>query len=292
MKFGVIFANSGPFSRAEAAVSMVTAAERAGFESVWTVEHVVVPAGYESEYPYDPSGKMPGRDSAPIPDPLIWLAYLAAVTTTIKLATGILIVPQRNPLVLAKEIATLDNLSGGRFHLGLGVGWLEEEFDALNVPFSERGRRTDDYVAAMRSLWENETASHHGEFVNFENCICSPRPVQDRIAVTVGGHSEAAARRAGRLGAGFFPATGSHAELRRLHLLARETAEKFGNDPATIEFTSGGYGVFGPNALDEAQKLSDIGVERIVVPSFLFFKDTENLVAQYGEEVIQKAQSL
>ncbi|MEI8127478.1 MAG: LLM class flavin-dependent oxidoreductase, partial [Actinomycetota bacterium] len=148
MKFGVIFANSGPFSRAEAAVSMVTAAERAGFESVWTVEHVVVPAGYESEYPYDPSGKMPGRDSAPIPDPLIWLAYLAAVTTTIKLATGILIVPQRNPLVLAKEIATLDNLSGGRFHLGLGVGWLEEEFDALNVPFSERGRRTDDYVAA------------------------------------------------------------------------------------------------------------------------------------------------
>jgi alkanesulfonate monooxygenase SsuD/methylene tetrahydromethanopterin reductase-like flavin-dependent oxidoreductase (luciferase family) len=110
--------------------------------------------------------------------------------------------------------------------------------------------------------------------------------------VTFCGHSDDAARRAGRLGAGFFPDTGSHAVLRRLHLLARETAEKFGNDPATIEFTSGGYGVFGPNALDEAQKLSDIGVERIVVPSFLFFKDTENLIAQYGEEVIQKAQSL
>ena len=148
MKFGIVFANTGPFTDADAAIELARAAESSGFESLWTVEHTVVPAGYESTYPYDRSGRMPGSDDAPIPDPLVWLSFLASVTTTLQLATGILIQPQRNPVVLAKEVATLDHLSGGRVQLGVGVGWLEEEFDAIGVPFAERGRRTDDGIAA------------------------------------------------------------------------------------------------------------------------------------------------
>jgi alkanesulfonate monooxygenase SsuD/methylene tetrahydromethanopterin reductase-like flavin-dependent oxidoreductase (luciferase family) len=129
MKFGLMFVNTGFGSYGSGAVDLATAAEAAGFESLWTVEHVVVPSGYESAYPYDPSGKMAGgAEDFDLPDPLLWLAYVAAVTTTIRLATGILILPQRNPVITAKEVATLDHLSGGRVVLGVGVGWLEEEF--------------------------------------------------------------------------------------------------------------------------------------------------------------------
>jgi len=288
MKFGIAFANTGPFTRPERAVEFARAAEEAGFESLWTVEHVVVPAGYQSSYPYDPSGRMPGGEAAPIPDPLIWLSYVAAATSRINLATGILILPQRNPVVLAKELSTLDQLSAGRMHLGIGVGWLEEEFDAIGVPFAQRGRRTDEYVAAMRALWSQEQATHHGEFVSFDDCILSPSPVSGTIPVHVGGHTDAAARRAGRLGDGFFPAKGSHEELARLFNLVRETAEGSGRDPDAIELTTGGNGAIGPGAADEVKALADIGTDRVILPAFLFTKDTVAGLARYGDEVIRR----
>lgn len=289
MDFGIIFANTGPFAEPEAAATFAVQAEEAGFESLWTVEHVVVPAGYESTYPYDPSGRMPGNDDASIPDPLIWLSYLAAVTSRIRLATGILIVPQRNPLVLAKELATLDSLSQGRVEFGIGVGWLEEEFDALGVPFGDRGRRTDDYVAAMRALWADEQASHHSDFLDFDDCVLRPQPVGGSIPIHVGGHSDAAARRAGRLGEGFFPGKGDHAELKRLYDVARAAAVEAGRDPDALGFTSGGNGAVGANALDEVRALAGIGVTRVVLPAFLFWHDTEDALARYGAEVIAHA---
>ena len=288
MKFGIVFANTGPFVDPDGAVEMARAAEAAGFESLWTVEHTVVPAGYESTYPYDRSGRMPGSDDAPIPDPLVWLAFLASATSTINLATGILIQPQRNPVVLAKEVATLDHLSGGRVQLGVGVGWLEEEFDAIGVPFAERGRRTDDGIAAMRALWSQDQATYAGEFTSFTDCICRPRPVGGTVPVHIGGHTEVAARRAGRIGDGFFPASGGHGVLAGLFDVVRRTAEESGRDPATIEITCGGNGVFGPGALDEAAALAELGVDRIVVPSFLFWKDTAAALAAYGDEVIAR----
>src|SRR4051794_23417558 len=149
MDFGIAFANTGPYTTGEGAVTLTRAAEDAGFESLWTVEHVIVPAGYQSEYPYDPSGKMPGGESFDIPDPLVWLTWVGANSTRLTLGTGVLILPQRNPGVLAKECATLDAMSGGRVRLGIGVGWLEEEFDALGVSFADRGARTDEYVAEI-----------------------------------------------------------------------------------------------------------------------------------------------
>ena len=288
MKFGIVFANTGPFSDPAAAVAMARAAEAAGFESLWTVEHTVVPDGYRSEYPYDRSGRMPGSDDAPIPDPLVWLAFLAAATSTIRLGTGILIQPQRNPVVLAKEVATLDHLSGGRMELGVGVGWLEEEFDAIGVPFAERAARTDDGIAAMRALWGEDRATYDGEFTSFARCICRPQPVRGAVPVHVGGHSEAAARRAGRLGDGFFPARGSHRRLAELFGVVRETAAAAGRDPTAIELTSGGNGVLGPGALDEAAALAELGVDRVVVPAFAFYEDTAEALARYGDEVIAR----
>jgi probable F420-dependent oxidoreductase len=288
MKFGIVFANTGPFCEPAAAVDFARAAEAAGFESLWTVEHTVVPSGYESTYPYDRSGRMPGADDAPIPDPLVWLSFLASATTTLRLGTGILIQPQRNPVVLAKEVATLDHLSGGRMELGVGVGWLEEEFDAIGVPFAERGRRTDDGVAAMRALWSQDRATYDGEFTSFRECISRPRPVSGSVPVHVGGHSDVAARRAGRIGDGFFPAKGNHQRLAQLFDLVRATATAAGRDPAAIEMTSGGNGVFGPAALDEAAALADLGVDRIVVPAFLFYQDTADALARYGDDVIAR----
>ena len=289
MKFGIVFANTGPFCDPTAAVDFARAAEAAGFESLWTVEHTVVPSGYESEYPYDKSGRMPGADDAPIPDPLMWLSFLASATSAIRLGTGILIQPQRNPVVLAKEVATLDHLSGGRVELGVGVGWLEEEFDAIGVPFEERGRRTDDGIAAMRALWGQDRATYAGEFTSFTECICRPQPVAGSVPVHVGGHSDVAARRAGRIGDGFFPAKGSHRRLGELFDIVRTTASEAGRDPSTVELTSGGNGVFGPSALDEAAALAELGVDRIVVPAFLFYQDTADALARYGGEVIARA---
>ena len=288
MKFGIVFANTGPFVDPVASVEFAQAAESAGFESLWTVEHTVVPAGYESTYPYDKSGRMPGSDHAPIPDPLVWLAFLASATTTINLATGILIQPQRNPVVLAKEVATLDHLSGGRMQLGVGVGWLEEEFDAIGIPFAERGRRTDDGVAAMRALWSQDQATYSGEFTSFTDCISRPQPVNGTVPIHIGGHTEIAARRAGRIGDGFFPASGSHRVLAELFAIVRETATEVGRDPSAIEITCGGNGVFGADSMDEVAALVDLGVDRIVVPSFLFWKDTADSLARFGDEVIAR----
>ena len=289
MKFAIAFANVGPTVEPDSAIAFAQAAEANGFESLWTVEHVVVPANYESPYPYDPSGKMPGGDDSPIPDPLIWLSYIASATTTLKLGTGVLILPQRNPVVLAKELSTLDFMSKGRVLLGVGVGWLREEFDAIGVPFNERGVRTDDNIAALRALWTQDQATYKSKFIDFENCIIRPRPQNGTIPIHVGGHSDAAARRAGRIGDGFFPGKGDHTELARLFNVTRDAAKEAGRDPEAIEFTAGGNGVVGGGALDELKALADLGVTRVVVPSFLFWGDSPAKFERYYEDVISKA---
>ena len=143
MKFGLRYCNTGRYTNPTRAVELVQAGEEAGFESAWTVEHTVVPSGYESSYPYSPDGKMAGGvDDFPLPDPLIWMAYVASATSRIRLATGILILPQHNPVITAKQVATLDHMSGGRVLLGIGVGWLAEEFAAIGASFDDRGPRT------------------------------------------------------------------------------------------------------------------------------------------------------
>ena len=207
MRFGLISANLMGNVDGAAARETAQTAEEVGFDSLWAIEHVVVPKSYSSTYPYDEGGRLfKGASQLDHSDPLIWLAYAAAVTSRIRLATGILILPQRNPLILAKEIASLDRLCGGRFDFGIGVGWLREEFEALGVPFGRRGARTDEYIEALRVLWTEDEAEFHGEFVDFGPVYSQPKPIQQPVPILVGGHSERAARRAGELGDVFFPA--------------------------------------------------------------------------------------
>jgi probable F420-dependent oxidoreductase len=260
MKFGLWFCNTGRYVDSREAIALAQAAEAAGFESLWTVEHTVVPAGYASAYPYDPSGKMPGRrEDFPLPDPLIWMAFVAAVTKRISLATGILILPQHNPVLAAKQIASLDHLSHGRILLGIGIGWLREEFAALGVPFEERGARTDEYIAALRELWSADKPTFRGRFVAFTEAYCRPQPVNKSVPIIIGGHSESAARRAGRLGDGFFPAVRAPAQL---IAVARNAAKEAGRDPDRLEVTS-----TLPDDLAELDALRRLGVHRVLVPT-------------------------
>jgi probable F420-dependent oxidoreductase len=290
VKFGMMYANTGPFGTAEGARALGAALEGNGYESAWTVEHVVVPKGYESTYPYDPSGRMPGGEEIPFPDPLLWLTYLGAVTTRLTLATGILILPQRNPLVLAKECATLDQLTGGRFVLGIGAGWLAEEFDALGIPFDDRGRRTDDHIGALRAAWGEQPARYDGEMVSFGDVYALPRPAGGAVPIVVGGHSPAAARRAGRLGDGFFPAVGRDDQLAGLLDTMRAAATEAGRDPDAIEVTTIGLNLLGADPVGAVHRYEDLGIHRLLVPP-LTYDPTEiaNVLADLADKVIATA---
>ena len=239
-------------------------AETCGFESVYVVEHVVVAAGYAADYPYAEGGRMPLPDDCPIPDPLELLAYLAGVTERIVLGTGILVAPEHHPVQLAKRCASLDVLSGGRLRLGVGVGWMREELEAVGVEFATRGRRTDEVLAAMGELWRSDEASFAGEFFSFDGLISRPRPVRpDGVPIHVGGHSAAAARRAGRYGAGFQPLGLAGEALAERVAQMRAAAEEAGRDPDAIELSLGGL----LDQLDEAQLESAeaAGADRLVI---------------------------
>lgn len=263
MKLGLMFANSGPFANPQLMAHLAQAAERFGFESIWTVEHVVIPQNYQSPYPYSPSGKIPGSEDVPIPDPLLPLAYAAAITKTLRLGTGVMILPQRHPLYVAKEVATLDVLSNGRVILGIGSGWLKEEFDSLGLDFHQRGARTDEAIKSLRALWSPEAASSfHGKHFSFGPVKCFPKPVQkDGVPIVIGGHSPAAAKRAGRYGNGFFPAIAEPDKLKELFAMMSAEAKKAGRDPKQIELSC-----MGRAKVDALKTLQDIGVERVVVP--------------------------
>ena len=177
--------------------------------------------------------------------------------------------PQRNPLVLAKELATLDYLSGGRVELGLGVGWLKEEFEALGVAWDRRGARNDEYVAAMRALWSAPHAEFHGEFVDFAPATCSPRPVNGSIPIIVGGDTDAAVQRAVRIADGYFPGEGDFERLKKLIDRLRVAADKAQREPDSIAINA----MFGAQMADPGagvEQMVGLGVDRIMVPAFFF----------------------
>jgi len=286
VKFGLAFASSVG-TDGSSALEICSLAEKLGFDSVWGGEHVIRPAQIESRYPYTDDGQMPGDAETPIPDPLIWLAYVAAAAPTVRLGTCILIVPQRNPLVLAKELATLDHLTGGRVELGLGVGWLEEEFTALGIPWKRRGARSDEYIAAMRALWAGPEAEFHGEFVDFDPATCSPRPVNGSIPILVGGDTPAAIRRAARIADGYFPGTTDPEALAGLIQELGSAAQKEGRGADEIKVSA----IFGPQMAEPvsgAEQLAALGVERAMVPAF-FFAGPGGLdrLSEFGDRVVK-----
>jgi probable F420-dependent oxidoreductase len=282
MKFGLIPVNIGVASL-EQMTGIARRAESLGYESVWTFEHVIVPLDYASKYPYNASGKMATTPETPFIDPLIALAAIAAATSTIRLGTGVNILSQVNPLYMAKQAASLDYVSNGRFMLGVGIGWLREEFDALGVPFDRRGARFDDYVVAMKKIWSGEVVEHNSDFINWSGFKSFPLPVQKpHLPVVIGGAKGRIYERIARHGDGWFAPIGDPAELKvALADLAR-ACDAESRDVAEIEITCMWPGQGG---LEAVAALAEVGVARLVVPTFALGDPLEGM-QKLAEEVI------
>lgn len=236
MRLGLHALGIGNGARRDVIDAVAVAAERSGFATLWSGEHVVMVDESASRYPYSDDGRIAVPAKADWIDPLIGLSFAAAATSSIQLATGVLLLPEHNPVLMAKQAASLDTLSGGRLTLGIGIGWSREEFDALGVPFARRGARTREYVDAMRTLWRDDVASFDGEFVSFGRVRVNPKPLRDsRIPIVLGGNSDAALRRVVTWGDGWygFNLDGADAVAERIAFLRRLCGEH-GRDPAEL----------------------------------------------------------
>ncbi|SDC60100.1 LLM class F420-dependent oxidoreductase [Rhodococcus tukisamuensis] len=236
MRLGLHALGIGTGARREVIDAVAVAAEESGFVTLWSGEHVVMVDRSDSRYPYADDGRIAVPAAADWLDPMVGLSFAAAATRTIGIATGVLLLPEHNPLLVAKQAATLDRLSGGRLTLGIGVGWSREEFAALGVPFERRGRRTAEYVAAMRAVWREDVASFDGEFVGFDAVRVNPKPARDRrIPVVLGGNSDAALRRVADWGDGWygFNLHGVDEAAERIGVL-RGLCREAGRDPSGL----------------------------------------------------------
>lgn len=260
MKIGLIPINIGVKS-ADDIIGLAQLAETLGYESVWTFEHAIVPVDYESNYPYSPNGKMGAEPETNFVDPLIALTAVAATTKTIRLGTGVNILPQVNPIYLAKQAASLDLISNGRFMLGVGIGWLREEFDALGIPFERRGARFDDYVTGMRKIWSGDVVEHESDFLSWHGFKSYPLPVQNPLPIVMGGVTGKIHERIATHGNGWFvPESGATTMKEHLDKL-RPACDAIGRDMSEIEITCMWMGQGGKEAL---QQLEEVGVHRVV----------------------------
>lgn len=243
MKFGVVVpVELGMAGEPDRVLEFARAAESLGFDEISAVEHAVVIANTASEYPYSPTGKSHLPDDCPLPDPLELLAFVAGATTRLGLATGVLVAPNHNPVVLAKRLATLDRLSGGRTRICLGVGWMREEIEACGGRFARRGKAADEAIAVMRALWSGgaEGVDFRGDFHSFTGAVSFPKPFRNnRVPLYIGGHSAAAARRAGRLGDGFQPLGLGGDDLAGAVTTMRAAATDAGRDPSEVALVLG-----------------------------------------------------
>jgi probable F420-dependent oxidoreductase len=243
--------------------AVASAADDCGFATLWVGEHVVMVDRSESRYPYSDDGVIAVPAQADWLDPMIALSFAAAASSRIALATGVLLLPEHNPVVVAKQAASLDRLSDGRLTLGVGVGWSKEEFDALGVPFEHRGARTAEYVAAMRTLWRDDVASFDGKFVGFDSIRVNPKPVRDRrVPIVVGGNSDPALRRVAAWGDGWygFNVDGVAAVRERVAKLD-ELCVQSGRDRAQLRLA---VALVSPQVGD-VSALADLGVDELVL---------------------------
>jgi probable F420-dependent oxidoreductase len=257
MKFGTFISRQ----RGEAIAADVCQAEQLGFESAWIAEHLIMPVKQASAYPYTADGRFPAPPDAPFHDPLLALAYVAALTTRIRLATGIFVVPLRNPFATAKAIATLDNLSQGRVIFGVGIGWLKEEFEAVGMKFEDRALRTREYLELMIELWSKSDPLYKGRTVATQGMKFMPKTVQQpHPPIVFGGTSEPALKRTVRLGDGWYGIAHSLDEAHMLISRLSEYARAVGRTrpiEITLSLRTGK-----PLTADDVRRMAELGVDR------------------------------
>jgi probable F420-dependent oxidoreductase len=280
LRYGLFSVNSYACARPATAARTARLAEAAGFDSLWAGEHVVLPDPRVPPSPMEPD--------QPILDPLVALSFLAGHTSTLKLGTGIIILPQRNPLVLAKQVASLDAFSAGRFILGIGAGYLEPEMSAIGVPLSQRGARTDEYLAAMRSIWYDEHPAFSGRFVSFSGVQAHPRP--ERVPIVVGGHTPAAHRRAVEQGHGWY-GFGLDAGATAANLDGLRQAAARCERPAELGALEISVTPRGPLNRETAARFAELGVHRLIVvpPRDADEEAIAAYVSRLGETLVGRA---
>lgn len=269
MKVGVCCVGVGPYSKGDFIRRSAQAAERAGFASFWLGDHVLLFGAYpESPYPY--AGVNPAWGDPPIPDPrlplyepVMGMCWAAAATTKLEVGTSILILPQRNPVVLGKELSVLDEFSGGRVTLGVGVGWCKEEMDAIGAEWTTRGARADEYISAMRALWRNDETVFKGKTVSFESAFMYPKPVRNNdIPIMVGGDTDVALKRVARTGDGWLafnlPVDKAAPRIALLKQLTRE----HGRDPGSLRISCA---IFNWTPMDNLKRYRDAGITEFLL---------------------------
>jgi probable F420-dependent oxidoreductase len=293
MDYGVVLPHIGPYAREQVVDRVQTVAQHAeslGFRSLWVGDHIVIPTQLTSKYPYHPEGKFPIDPADNFLDPLTVLSYVAACTTTVRLGTGVLIIPYRHPIVTAKMVATLDVLSRGRVILGAGVGWMTEEFAFLNAPYHERGAQTDEYLRAMKVLWTEEEPNFQGRYQTFSHLRCEPKPVQKpHPPIWIGGHSQAAFRRTATLADGWY----GHVFWREPERLPRDIqaikdlAEQAGRDPSSLTYAAPAYERTFEDVLRSLPRYQQAGLDHVVLAFFMWtdsFEDMLGLMERFARE--------
>jgi probable F420-dependent oxidoreductase len=290
VKVGIVPVNAGPYLAPGFLARFAKAAEDLGYESLWTFEHVIVPEHYESVYPYSPTGKLAVVHSAAFVDPLVAIAWCAAATERLNFGTGVNILTQANPLYLAKQASSIDHLSGGRLLLGLGVGWLKEEFDALGVPFGRRGERADAYLDAMRTAWSGDDVDVRNEFVNWHGWQMQPPPAsrvdgRPSVPILIGGTSPAAIRRVVSRGDGWYVIHRDLDHFDELMAALGRECDRQDRDPTTLDITA--YWNHHREGLDGAERYRRAGVTRLIVNAqALRMGSTLEAIERFATEVL------
>ncbi len=286
MKVGLIPVNMG-VENVDQMIAIAQKAESVGIESVWTFEHVIVPVDYESKYPYNSSGKMGAPPETNMIDPLIALTAIAANTSTLRLATGVNILPQTNPLYLAKQAASLDFVSGGRFMLGIGIGWLREEFDALGVSFERRGARFDDYIEAMKKVWAGDVVEHKSDFLHWSGFKSYPVPIQKPgVPCIIGGSKGKVFDRIAKHGDGWYAPAQNADDLESLLKPLDDACARAGRDRSTVEIST--MWIPAMEGIDVVKRYEDLGVSRLVVPVPALGGPPLVALEKMGEEILSK----
>ena len=263
MKFGLMTINMGLDSGNDM-LAVAQAAEAAGFESLWTAEHLMFPVDLQSSYPYTKDGKLPIPPETSMIEPFIALAAIAAQTSKIRLGTGISLLAAHNPLVFAKQAASLDFVSGGRVILGVGLGWMREDFEMVKIPFKGRGARLDDYITAIRKVWTGDTVEHESEYLSWRGFKSYPLPIQPGgIPITIGGRGEKNFERVAKHRTGWFGPDCTLAELRNDLAQLRTICARNGRDFAEVEISVKRRDPAELDDLDALKQFTELGVHRL-----------------------------